>query len=84
MKTSLKRARRTKRKVMGRPRGPIARARRNRVVVMLTDDDFRQLKYLADAKELPLGTVAYRFVAKRRHRLAGRANRTESCDVCDG
>lgn len=28
--------------------------------------------------------AAYRFVAKRRHRLAGRANRTESCDMCDG
>ncbi len=31
---------------------------------MLTDNEFRQLKYLADAKDMPLGTVAYRFVTK--------------------
>ena len=52
---------------MGRPRGtggPPEQVRRNRVVVMLTDDELAELTKLADERELPLGTTAYEFVAR--------------------
>ena len=43
---------------------PLEEIRRNRVVVMLTDGELARLERLADAKALPLGTVAYQFVAR--------------------
>lgn len=52
---------------MGRPRGsggPPETIRRNRVVVMLTDGELTKLQRLAEAKGLPLGTVAYEFVGR--------------------
>ena len=51
----------------GRPRGsggPTGAVRRNRVTVMLTNDELRKLKALAREKDLALGTAAYEFVAK--------------------
>ena len=50
---------------MGRPRGtggPPEQVRRNRVVVMLTDDELAKLTKLADERELPLGTTAVREI----------------------
>lgn len=56
------------RKGAGRPPGtgpgPSPNARRNRVVVMLSDSEFTKLTKLADVKDLPLGTTAYEFVAR--------------------
>ena len=59
---------------------PPWRVRRNRVVVMLTDEEFGKLKRIADVNDLSLGTAAYRFVAKslqvsRTHRTARRVAR---------
>jgi len=48
----------------GRPKGPEEEVRRNRVVVMLTDAEMAKLHQLAEAKALPLGTVAYQIVAR--------------------
>lgn len=51
----------------GRPKGsggPPENLRRNRVVVMLTDGELAKLERLAEEKSLPLGTVAYEFVAR--------------------
>lgn len=42
--------------------------RRNRVVVMLTDAELATLHRLAEAREMPLGTVAYEWVAKALRR----------------
>lgn len=57
----------------GRPRGsggPPEEIRRNRVVVMLRDDELAVLQRLADERELPLGTVAYEIVARSLQRRA--------------
>ncbi|HME68647.1 MAG TPA: hypothetical protein VKM54_02130 [Myxococcota bacterium] len=43
---------------------PPETVRRNRVVVMLKDDELAKLHRLAEEKNLPLGTVAYEFVAR--------------------
>jgi len=54
-----------KKRGRGRPKGsggPPEKVRRNRVVVMLTDSELTKLERLA--KGLPLGTVAYEFVAR--------------------
>ena len=48
---------------MGRPAKPTGQVRRNRVVVMVTDAELAKLHRLADAKDLPLGTVAYQIFA---------------------
>jgi hypothetical protein len=48
----------------GRPPLAPEEARRNRVVVMLTDGELAKLHRLAEEKTLPLGTVAYEFVAR--------------------
>ena len=50
----------------GSGRRPVVegQVRRNRVVVMLTDDQLVKLEKLADQKDLPVGTVAYDFVAR--------------------
>jgi hypothetical protein len=55
------------RKGAGRKRGgggPVESLRRNRVVVMLRDDELAKLRRLADERNLPLGTVAYQFVGR--------------------
>ena len=51
-------------KKVGRPRMPLDEARRNRVVIMLTDSELAKLHRLAERKDLPLGTVAYDIVAR--------------------
>ncbi|HTF32791.1 MAG TPA: hypothetical protein VK714_03705 [Myxococcota bacterium] len=43
---------------------PTGQVRRNRIVVMLTDGELAKLHRLAEEKSLPLGTVAYEFVAR--------------------
>lgn len=48
----------------GRTRGPEENVRRNRIAIMLTDAELERLKGLAEQQRLPLGTVAYNFVAK--------------------
>ncbi len=56
------------RKGAGRPPGtgpgPSPDARRNRVVVMLSDAELKKLRRLAHEKDLPVGTVAYEFVGR--------------------
>ena len=56
------------RKGAGRPPGtgpgPSPYARRNRVAVLLSDAELRKLKRLADARDLPFGTVAYELLAR--------------------
>jgi hypothetical protein len=49
--------------------GPVELIRRNRIVVMLRDDELAKLRRLADERNLPLGTVAYEFVARGLARL---------------
>ena len=56
-----------KKRTRGRPKGsggPPEKVRRNRIVVMLTDGELTKLERLAEAKGLPLGTVAYEFVGR--------------------
>ena len=48
----------------GRTPAPADTVRKNRVAIMLTDAELAKLQKLADEKELPLGTVAYEFVAR--------------------
>ena len=48
----------------GRPKGPEAEVRRNRVAIMLTDAELAKLHRLAERKDLPLGTAAYEIVAR--------------------
>ena len=51
----------------GSGRKPTSRegtVRRNRVVVTLTDSELAALNRLAEAQRLPLGTMAYGFVAR--------------------
>ncbi len=56
-------ATRRRRKKVGRPRKRIQDARRNRVVIMLTDAELAALNRIAKASVLPLGTIAYKIVA---------------------
>lgn len=49
---------------MGRPRKRIEDARRNRVVIMLTDVELATLNRIAKASVLPLGTAAYEIVGR--------------------
>ena len=53
---------------MGRPAGPPERVRRNRVVVLLTDEELRKLEAVADAADEPVGTAAYNIVARSLRR----------------
>jgi len=53
---------------MGRPPAPPEELRRNRVVVMVRDDELAALHRIADARGLPLGTVAYEVLAKALRR----------------
>ena len=48
----------------GRPKGPVAAVRRNRVVVMLTDDELLKLEGIAEKRGLPIGTAAYEIVGR--------------------
>jgi hypothetical protein len=57
-----KRGKRSHKKV-GRPRKPVAEAKRNRITVSLTDAELAKLQRQAETKGLPLGTVAYEIVA---------------------
>lgn len=58
----------------GRPRGsgqgPSPDSRRNRVAVMFSDAELRQLKKLARAEKKPLSTTAYAIIEKRLRRKA--------------
>jgi hypothetical protein len=51
-----------KRVRMGRPAGPPEAVRRNRVTFTLTDAELARLRRAADARGLPLGTLAYEYV----------------------
>ena len=66
----------------GRPRGPVADVRRNRVVVMLTDAELAKLHRMAEERALPFGTVAYEIVARalarREQFLASRGRHGEN------
>jgi len=55
-----------------KPTAPDA-ARSQRVVVMLTVSEYAALDRLAEAQQLPLGTVAYAFVARGLRRAGGTA-----------
>jgi hypothetical protein len=57
-------AKRGKGKKVGRPRKRIEDARRNRVVIMLTDAELATLNRISKASNLPLGTVAYEIVGR--------------------
>ncbi len=48
----------------GRPKGPVAAVRRNRVVVLLTDDELSKLEEIAEKRGLPIGTAAYEIVGR--------------------
>jgi hypothetical protein len=52
------------RKRVGRPRKRLQDARRNRVVIMLTDAELATLNRIAKASDLPLGTTAYEIVGR--------------------
>lgn len=53
---------------MGRPPAPPESVRRNRVVVMVRDDELAALHRLADARGMPLGSVAYELLEKALRR----------------
>jgi hypothetical protein len=57
-----------KRSGAGRPKGsgtgPSPGARINRVVAMLSNDELKALKRIAREQKLPLGTAAYRIIAR--------------------
>jgi hypothetical protein len=61
------------RKGAGRPlgtgTGPSKHARINRVVAMLSNDELKVLQGHAKREKLPLGTAAYRLLAKSLRRL---------------
>ncbi len=57
-------AKRERRKKVGRPRKRLQDARRNRVVIMLTDAELAALSRIAKASDLPLGTIAYEIVGR--------------------
>ncbi len=57
-----------RRKGAGRPKGsgqgPSPDSRRNRVAVLLDDDQWEKLVLRADDKGLPVATLAYQYVAR--------------------
>lgn len=60
-------AKKTRRKRMGRPPGtgkPAEQVRSHRVAVMLTKAEFQTLQRIADEQDAPLGTAAYRILAR--------------------
>jgi hypothetical protein len=48
----------------GRKPGPPELVRRNRVTFTVTDRELEQLQALAGERELPLGTLAHRIIAR--------------------
>jgi hypothetical protein len=62
-----------RRRGAGRPpgtgTGPSKHARINRVVAMLSNDELKILQAHARREKLPLGTAAYRLIAKALRRL---------------
>ena len=54
---------------LGSGTGPSRHARINRVVVMLSNDEFKTMQKHSKAQSLPLGTAAYRIVARSLKRL---------------
>jgi hypothetical protein len=62
-----------RRKGAGRPpgtgTGPSKHARINRVVAMLSNDELKILQAHARREKLPLGTAAYRIIAKALRRM---------------
>jgi hypothetical protein len=73
-KTSRKKSRwGGRRRGAGRPpgtgTGPSKHARINRVVAMLSNDELKTLKAHARREKLPLGTAAYRIIARTLRRL---------------
>ena len=60
-------AKKARRRRMGRPPGtgkPPEEVRTNRVVVMLTATELEKLEQIADEQGAPLGTTAYRILAR--------------------
>jgi hypothetical protein len=59
----------------GRPkgsgRGPSPDSRRNRVAVMLTDDELVALRSSARSSGIPVSTAAYRLIARSLSRSRG-------------
>jgi hypothetical protein len=49
--------------------GPSKHARINRVVAMLSNDELKTLQKHAKKEKLPLGTAAYRIIARSLKRL---------------
>ena len=73
-KTSRKKSRwGGRRRGAGRPpgtgTGPSKHARINRVVAMLSNDELKTLQVHARREKLPLGTAAYRIIARTLRRL---------------
>ncbi len=54
---------------LGTGTGPSKHARINRVVAMLSNDELKTLQAHARREKLPLGTAAYRIIAKALRRL---------------
>ena len=52
----------------GRPRKSEEAVRRNRLVVMLTDQEIALLRRLAKERGLPVGTVGYQIVGRALRR----------------
>ena len=48
----------------GRPRSPVEQVRRNRLVLMLTDAERKQLKALARERGVPMGTLGHELLAR--------------------
>jgi len=57
-------AKQGRQKKVGRPRKSLQDARRNRVVIMLTDAELATLNRIAKSSDLPLGTIAYEIVGR--------------------
>ncbi len=63
--------RRVRRRPVGRPPGtgkPPEEVRSNRVVVMLNQVELETLERIADENDAPLGTTAYRILARTLRR----------------
>ena len=64
-------AKKARRKRMGRPPGtgkPPEEVRQHRVVVMLARAELETLKRIANEQDTPLGTAAYRILARSLRR----------------
>jgi hypothetical protein len=52
----------------GRPRGPSGEIRRNRVVALLADAEFKKLERWANERALPLGALAREILERALRR----------------